>query len=112
MKKHKLLVWTLGILVVSFLFWFLYLRLEQDNRLTKEGNLIVQKIEDYKSKNGYLPVSLVDIGIPVIDEANPPIYYEKRGKDGYIIWYSNGFDDNRTYYSDSKKWEYGYRSIK
>ncbi|HFG0566524.1 hypothetical protein [Flavobacterium psychrophilum] len=104
MKKKTYLIFFLG-LVLLFFFWFFYLRNEKENRLTNQGNEIIAKIEKYKEVNQKLPNSLIDIGIPIIDENNPPLYYEKKDSVNYIVWFAKSGEDVKTYYSDTKKWE-------
>ncbi|WP_375605351.1 hypothetical protein [Flavobacterium davisii] len=95
------------VLILSFLFffWFIYLKNEKENRLMSQGNEIIEKVEKYRVKYKKLPSSLTDIGIEIIDENNPPLYYEKRDTTNYIVWFAKSSEDVKTYYSDTKKWE-------
>ena len=93
------------ILFFLFSFWFFYLRSEKENRLTTQGNEIIEKVEKYRVKYKKLPNSLSDIGIKIIDENNPPLYYEKKDSLNYIVWFAKSSEEVKTYYSDSKKWE-------
>lgn len=112
MSKYKPVLGAMAFLVVIFCYWFFYLRNAEGNKLRKESNAIVAKIEDYKKTNGRLPSKLEEVGINVIDEANPPINYAQLGMDGYMVWYSFGFDDDNIYYSDTKQWESSFRKVK
>lgn len=103
MKKIGLIF--IIVLMILFFFWFFYLRTEKENRLTFQGNEIIQKVEDYRVKYKKLPNSLSDIGIEIIDENNPPLYYEKKDSSNYVIWFAKSSEDVKTYYSDTKKWE-------
>ncbi|WP_269227592.1 hypothetical protein [Flavobacterium eburneipallidum] len=103
MKKKIGLIFTT--LMLLFFVWFFYLRTEKENRLTSQGSEIIEKIENYKAKYKKLPNSLSDIGIEIIDENNPPLYYEKKDNSNYIIWFAKSSEDVKTYYSDTKKWE-------
>ena len=73
--------------------------------MVEKGNLIVSKIECYRKKTGKIPDSLSTVGIIVIDEANPPFYYEKTGESAYTISFSNGVGESKIYYSDTQQWE-------
>ena len=104
MKKRLGLIFIV-VLMLLFFFWFFYLKTEKENRLTFQGNEIIKKVEDYRIKYKKLPNSLPDIGIEIIDENNPPLYYEKKDSSNYIIWFAKSSEDVKTYYSDTKKWE-------
>lgn len=108
----KALIITLSIFLVLFAFWFFYLRTAQTDSLIEQGNSIVQKIEKYKTEYNKLPNSLEDIGIPVVSEIDPPLYYEKRDSIHYTVAFSTSPDNSKIYYSDSRKWENSYRKMK
>jgi hypothetical protein len=111
MKNKKVLL-VLTILIGLFSFWFFYLRTAEENRLTKEGELMVEKIENFRSVHHRLPNSLTEIGIVVIDESNPPLYFDKRDSVNYTVSFGISMDESRIYYSDTKKWEDSYRKMK
>lgn len=69
------------------------------------GNAIVKQIESYKDSVGIVPMSLLDIGITIIDESIPPYYYQRIDSSHYTLSFSNGVGESKIYYSDSKKWE-------
>jgi type II secretory pathway pseudopilin PulG len=96
MKKILIILILVGILVVSFF----YFRNEKDQQMIFRGNIIIQKIEDFKRNKGYLPNSLNDIGIN-----DNELFYNKWDSVHYMIWYGTTLGESVTYYSDSKKWE-------
>ncbi len=108
MMMKKLLVICFMIISSIFFLWFFYLKDERELRLTKEGDALVQKVENYRAINGSLPISIEQLGIKVIDETNPPLYYEKRDSISYVIWFSMGAEEIKAYYSKSQKWENKY----
>lgn len=70
--------------------------------MMKEGNRLVEKIEQWKAINGRLPSNLSEAGLP--DDG--PLYYNKWSDDEYVVSYADGrgfFTDTR-YYSKNKKW--------
>lgn len=103
--KRKKNITILLIFILVFAFWFFYLKDERENRLTRQAEDIITKVENYRIKNKELPNSLTDIGIEIIDETNPPVYYEKKDSLNYIVWFPRNGEDIKTYYSDTKKWE-------
>ncbi len=101
----------LGLILFLILFYFFYLKDYRYNRLIKEGNKIVVKISKYKRKEGKLPNSLNDLGIDIIDESDPELCYMKIDGNNFILSFSISIDETYFYYSDSKKWEYGFRKM-
>lgn len=69
---------------------------------TQKGYDLIEKIEDYKQKHGIYPDSFSDMGIEESMGEGP--YYEKRDE-GYIVYFSIGFDNSFIYDSNTKKWE-------
>ncbi len=98
---------TLFVIFVLFSFWLTSLNDSGIGGLIKQGNEVVEKIEDFRKISGRLPDSLKEIG--VYESEQGPIFYEKRGDSEYAIFFSIGFDEMKAYYSDSKKWEDSYR---
>lgn len=103
MKKAVLII--ISVLLSLFFFWFFLFKNRNENRLMSLGNEIVEKVEDYRIKYKKLPNSLNEIGIQIVDENNPPLYYEKKNDANYVIWFATSSEDIKTYYSDTKKWE-------
>ena len=112
MKRNKLLISVIIILGLSLIFYFFYPRSNRDSRLINEGNVIVKKVEEYREKNNHLPTSLSDIGIEIKDEANPPVYYDKRDSSHYTVSFGTTLGESKIYYSDSREWENFYREMK
>ena len=80
------------------------------NRYIKEGNIIVQAIEEYRISTDSLPSSLKSMGInDVIDGVL--FCYEKVDSSNYIIWFGTTLGDGIYYYSDTKEWEDRLRGI-
>lgn len=96
-------------LILIFCIWFFFLRTHREKKLIKEGNIIIEKIENYKLENNKLPESLGDIGI--VETWDYPLYYQKEDSIYYILYFGMSFEENKTYYSDSKQWEDFYRTI-
>jgi hypothetical protein len=102
----------ISILLLSFVvICFFFLRDSREERLIKEGNKLVSKIEYYRTKHNKLPNSLEDIGIEETDGLDV-LYYSKKDSIHYIIWFGMDLGESTTYYSDTKTWENLYRSFK
>lgn len=112
MKVHRLILFVFSIFICLFCFCFFWLKNAQENNLMREGNVIVLKIEQYRKTNNRLPNTLSDIGIKEKDEANPPLFYVKRNSVHYTVSFGISLDESKIYYSDTKKWEDGYREMK
>lgn len=79
--------------------------------MIKQGEEIIQKVEDYKLLHKKLPNSLSDIGLKELDGMDV-LYYYKRDSVNYTVSFPISAEEHKFYYSDSKKWEIGYRHIK
>lgn len=111
MKKK--ILYLVGLSILSLIgFWYFYLRDARETRVMKQGKEIVKKIEDYKKENKKLPDSLSDIGF--IEDANTELYlkYNKQDSIHFFVWVGISSEESKFYYSDSKKWEKGYRAMK
>lgn len=104
MRKYKNIFGFLGVLLLLFTFWFFYLRTARENRLMKNGNVLVNRIEQFRVEHKRLPNSLKEIGVEEQD-GKDAIYYDKKDSLRYIIWFGVSLGESKTYYSDSKQWE-------
>lgn len=94
---------ALVVLVGGYMVWQgLY-----KNSQLYEGDVVVQKVEQFRLKNGRLPKDLREIGI--LETNDGYLSYEKRGDVHYAVFLTEGFDDVWGYYSDTKQWENSYR---
>jgi len=109
---NRCIIFTISVLVLFGLFALWGCGNNRENYLIQQGNEFVKKIEQYKEVNNRLPASLSDVGIVVKDEANPPIYYERRDSIHYTVWFGTTLGESKIYYSDSRKWENFYREMK
>ena len=102
-KKFTLLI-IFVIFTLLFSFWFFYLRTERDRRLIKKGNIIVEKIEEFKNVHGRLPDDLSEIGIPDIMGGIDTLYYDKYDDFYYTISFGQGLGDSTIFRSDIMQW--------
>lgn len=111
MSQYKVLIKLLSVLLILFFFWFFYLKDYRENRLIKEGNELVEKIEQFRIENGNLPHSLEELGIEET-EGIDVLYYDKRDSLHYTISFGTSLGESKFYYSDTQQWEDRYREIK
>jgi hypothetical protein len=110
MKRQYAIITILLFCLFCFLIWHTILRPYRENKLEEKGNEIIEKIEYYVEQNGTPPDSLLEIGIDDSDD-DFPFYYQKKGCYNYILSFGLSIDESKIFYSDSKRWEYGYREI-
>lgn len=82
-----------------------------ESKMEAKGNEIVNKINYYVTINNTAPNYLSEIGINE-DVDFFPFYYQKVGVKNYILSFDLAVGESKTYYSDSERWEYGFREIK
>lgn len=97
-----------SILIVLILLIFSCNRREDHMEIF--GFSVIQKIENYRKSNGYLPKKLSEIGIKETEEG--PFYYDKINDVNYSLSFGTTLGESKIYYSDSKKWEKHYRKIR
>ena len=71
-----------------------------ESQMIDGGNAVIERIDSY------------NIGIAIVDENNPPYYYQRIDSLHYTLSFSNGVGESKIYYSDSRKWEDFPRPIK
>jgi len=69
-KELNILLPLFGLLVLLFCFWFFYLRFERERRLMKESDILIEKIEKFRTEHIRLPNSFKEMGI---EETGSPI---------------------------------------
>lgn len=85
----------------------------KEDRITDVANEVIGMVDNFKDKNGRLPIGLHEIGTP-FEEINETyeykeyiFYYEPR-KDGYYwLTITFGPDENYCYNSKNKSWIWG-----
>lgn len=108
-KKYRILFLSLVIflLICLFFLWYVFnffrdLECCDFTGEFKKGNLIIQKIEDYRKSKGKLPELLDDIGED--PKSDGPIYYKKIDSDNYEIWFGTTLGSSCVYKSETKEW--------
>ena len=91
--------------------WFGCISNDRDKKMIEKGEKIIIKVEEYKYVHKKLPNSLSDLGLKELDGMDV-IYYYKRDSIHYTVSFPISAEEHKFYYSDSKKWENGYRDMK
>lgn len=111
MKNIKTVIIVLVIVLIAFpLIWFFLLKDTREDKLIKEANVLVEQIENFRKENGYLPESLNDINYKGKTGADE-LSYTKYSEKNYTVSFVMSIDYNKTYYSDTKTWENGFREM-
>ncbi|KDR50751.1 hypothetical protein [Hoylesella loescheii] len=115
-RKQNIIMTTKRIYIIAstiilsiLLFFFVKGKRERD--LTRRGENVIERIEFFRMKHHRLPKNLNEIGV-IEEENSNALYYDVRNDTSYTVSFMMSIDYNKTYYSDTKKWENGYREIK
>ena len=112
MKRLPLL--TLLFLVLCLLSCSSYI---EKNK--KTGNLIIERIENYKKDSGHLPDQINYIGskyefldfqndstvVSVLEIDEEVFCYQKTDSVNYMLWFGTTLGEGIYYYSDTKTWK-------
>lgn len=79
----------------------------REDSLIKQGQVVIDKVEKYKTTNGYYPNALDDVGIKSTEEG--PLFYERKDSFGYILYFGTSLGESKVYYPDTRTWEVGFR---
>jgi uncharacterized protein YxeA len=101
-SSRKKIVIGLVIIVLITIVAIFYFRYAENESYINNGKELIEKVEEYKQKNGGLPETASDIG--VIETMGEGPYYEKIDSLKYIVYFNIGFDDRKVYYSHLKEW--------
>jgi hypothetical protein len=73
------------------------------SREIKLGNEVVRSIDALREREGKLPASLSEVGIPVSDQDH---YFYQPCTDGrYIVWFGTRLGESMTYDSATRHWD-------
>lgn len=98
----KIYIYLMIICVVIFSIFF-FLRHKEQNNYIKKGNIIVNKVYQYKKEFKKLPNTISEL-TNILEMGEGP-YYEKLNDSTFIVFYNIGFDDKFIYNSNKKEWQ-------
>jgi len=108
MKKYRYFLFFL-VVVFFFVFFATISEIRRDYRLADEGNILVEKIETFRTIHGRLPDRLEEIGGKSKDGGGDSLFYHKRNDLQYVIWFGTTlgesiyFDSENGYWRDSAR---------
>lgn len=76
----------------------------REYRLKRRSEHMIEKIEEYKTKNGFYPKKISDVGFPEPDESGPIFYEPKDSNTSYEIYFGMSLGESFTYNSKTQKW--------
>ncbi len=109
MKKKIFAIITIAMLLFFILFFIF--KDEREKELTDKGDQIIEKIEAFRQEHHKIPKTLNEVGFTNDDGANM-LFYDVYNDTTFTLSFIMSMDYNKTYYSDVKQWEYGYRELK
>ena len=98
-KKFYLLI----LFIIILILFFFVLRNSRERRLISEGNILIQKVENFKNSNNRLPKNLSEIGMD--EKENDELHYNVLDSSKYIISFGFGVGESIIYHSDTRKWD-------
>lgn len=103
-RKHAILLMVSAGILAPVIYLCLLIRQplwlfhEQDFR---ESNLVIKRVEGFRTSKGRLPESLEELGINGLSKQ---IFYQKAGDNDYEIWFSIALGESEVYESSTKSW--------
>jgi hypothetical protein len=108
MKRELIILGVIGFLAFLFLCIFISVSSNRDfksvyKKEIKAGNELVQRIDDYKVKNGSLPESLKLIYSESEKEKFKSYCYDIEASD-YVLYFGTTLGEGVYYFSAHKEW--------
>lgn len=98
MNRQKALLIAIVLALIVSILWYFY-RDTRRHILIDHGNVVIQAVEDYRRKNGELPLSLQVIGFK-----EDPLYYRVWDSTNFVVSFGESFDPTAQYRSWEKRW--------
>ena len=96
----KVLIFLVVILVV--LCGVRYMQFRENKTYEDEGQVLIDKIEHYRSIHKRLPSNIESLGEKETMSNGP--YYEQVDSNTYKVYFCMGFDAYKVYSSKDRKW--------
>ena len=74
-----------------------------EDRLRRQGDEVVAKIEQFRRDSSRLPRSLAAVGFD--EKESGPIHYEPRGEARYVVWFGTTLGESVIYDSETRTWD-------
>lgn len=101
-----------GILVICLAFLclsFYWMAKKEEAKYREDGECVITAIENYRTTHNRLPQDQAELGIGYEQGIGP--FYVKIDSNKYMVYFGLGFDENYTYYSETKEWSYDNGSV-
>ncbi|MCD8448058.1 hypothetical protein [Tenacibaculum finnmarkense] len=76
-----------------------------ENEREKYAELIIEKVEQFKTEKNRLPKNVSEIGL--VELENSKAFYEKKTDSTYIVSFGLSLGESKTYNSSKKEWTKG-----
>lgn len=75
----------------------------REQRLTEQGNTLIERIASFQKATHRLPESLRELGLEVKMEG--PLYYQKVSAEHYIVYFGTTVGESMIYRSEKRAWD-------
>ena len=75
---------------------------EFNNERQDYAEMLIEKIETFKTKNNRLPKDLSELGL--IEKMDSPAFYQIQTDSTYMVWFGLSIGESKVYRSATKKW--------
>ncbi len=103
MGSKKIIISAVAAILVLGTLAFFYFRNAENKKYEKQGAELIAKVEEYRKQNNTLPNNISELGL--VEPMGEGPYYEKKDSVNYIVFFNIGFDNTKTYYSQTKEWK-------
>ncbi len=75
---------------------------EFNNERQEYAEMLIEKVETFKTKNNRLPKDVSELGL--IEKIDSPAFYQIQTDSTYMVWYGLSVGESKVYRSATKKW--------
>lgn len=75
----------------------------REQRLTEQGNALIERIESFQKVTHRLPESLKELGLE--EKMEGPLYYQKVSAERYMVYFGTTVGESMIYRSEQRSWD-------
>ena len=75
----------------------------REQRLTEQGNALIERIDAFQKATHRLPESLKELGLEETMEG--PLYYQKVSAERYMVHFGTTVGESMIYRSEKRSWD-------
>lgn len=75
----------------------------REQRLTEQGNALIERIDSFQKATHRLPESLRELGLE--EKMEGPLYYQKMSAEHYIVYFGTTVGESMIYRSEKRAWD-------